>query len=143
MAEEVRITDQLQIPASELRWEFAQSSGPGGQNVNKVATAVRLRFDAIRSPSLPEDVRQRLLHLAGRRARASGEILIEARRFRTQAHNRQDAMDRFLRLLRSAARPPKVRRRTRPTAPSRERRLAAKRRRGSVKGLRRPIEDPD
>jgi ribosome-associated protein len=143
MSDEVRISDQLRIPAGELRWEFAQSSGPGGQNVNKVATAVRLRFDAGRSPSLPEEVRQRLLRLAGRRARASGEVLIEARRYRTQERNRQDAMDRFLLLLRSAAHPPKARRRTRPTALSRERRLAAKRKRGSVKGLRRRIEEAD
>jgi ribosome-associated protein len=120
-AEGIRITDQLWIPARELRWEFARASGPGGQNVNKVATAVRLRFDAARSPSLPEDMRQRLIRLAGKRARSSGEILIEARSYRAQERNRRDALERFIRLLRTAARPPQARRATRPTAASRER----------------------
>jgi ribosome-associated protein len=135
--ESVRVSEQVRIPAGELRWEFARASGPGGQNVNRVASSVRLRFDAARSPSLPEDVRQRLLRLAGHRRTATGEILIEARTHRTQERNRAEAMERFVGLLRRALHPARPRRATRPTAASRERRLDAKRRRAESKHARR------
>ena len=114
-----------------------RASGPGGQNVNKVATAAQLRFDARNSPSLPEDVRQRLLRLAGSRATDEGVIVIEARQFRTQEQNRQDAIDRLVSLIRQAAHRPRPRQPTRPTSESRRRRLEEKRQRGEIKKMRR------
>lgn len=131
------ITDQLSLGESEIQYEFVRAAGPGGQNVNKVATAVQLRFDVAHSPSLPEEVRQRLTRLAGKRLTAEGVLIIEARRFRTQEQNRQDALDRLTGLIRRAAEPPKPRRQTRPTAASQQRRLAGKRRRSEVKHTRR------
>jgi ribosome-associated protein len=117
----------------EIAFEFLRSSGPGGQNVNKVSTAARLRFDVLRSSSLPEDVKQRLVRLAGGKVTSEGVLLIEARRFRTQDKNRQDALERLRDLVRRASVTPKRRKRTRPTANSRERRLQAKRCRAVLK----------
>src|SRR5207342_3612528 len=114
----LEITPNLSIPDDELVERFVRSSGPGGQNVNKVATAVQLRFDAARSPSLPEGVRARLLRLAGRRATREGVIVIDAQRFRTQERNRADALERLLELVRQATVVPKPRRRTKPTRAS-------------------------
>jgi len=125
-------------PASELTFEFSRASGPGGQNVNKVSTAVRLRFDVGRSRSLPEDVRERLVQLAGNRVTRGGVLVIEARRFRTQDRNRQDALERLRHLLARAGRKPKRRKHTRPTAKSRERRLEAKKRQSAIKRARKP-----
>jgi len=125
-------------PAGELTFEFSRASGPGGQNVNKVSTAVRLRFDVGRSRSLPEDVKERLVQLAGNRVTRGGELVIEARRFRTQDRNRQDALERLRHLLARAGRRPKQRERTRPTAKSRERRLEAKKRQSAIKRTRKP-----
>ncbi len=136
----IRVTRTIAIDESEIREEFVRGTGPGGQNVNKVATAVQLRFDAKNSPSLPEDVRGRLLRLAGRRVSAAGELVIKAGRFRTQNRNRQDALDRFLRLVRRAAVRPKPRRATKPSPAVKRRRLAAKRRRGEVKRLRQAVD---
>ncbi len=133
----LRINHHIQIPDSELQEQFVRASGPGGQNVNKVATAVELRFDARRSPSLPEDVRQRLERLAGRRMTREGVIVIQARRYRTQERNRFDARDRLARLIRRAAVPPKPRLKTRPTRGSIERRLRSKAHKSRVKRLRR------
>jgi ribosome-associated protein len=121
----------------DIQFEFMRASGPGGQNVNKVSSAARLRFSALTCAALPEDIRRRLRVLAGRRMGTDGVLTIEARRFRTQGANRQDAIDRLVRLLRQAAEPPPVRRETRVPAGSRIRRLEAKRRRSRAKQVRR------
>jgi len=134
----VRVTRSITVPDSELREAFVRAPGPGGQNVNKVATAVQLRFDAAASVVLPDEVRQRLLRLAGARRTAAGQIVIEAKRYRTRERNRQDARDRLASLIRRAARPPKRRRPTRPTAASRRRRLDEKRKHSKKKQFRRP-----
>ena len=126
----------ITIRPDEIHVEFVRSSGPGGQNVNKVATAVQLRFDARNSQSITPGIRDRLLRLAGRRATSSGEIVIVARRFRTQARNREDALERLLQLIESAAIPPRVRRKSRPTKASKLKRLEGKKRRSQVKKLR-------
>jgi hypothetical protein len=139
----LRATRQVAIEESEVELSFVRASGPGGQNVNKVATAVQLRFDVTGSPSLSEEVRQRLLRLAGQRVSAEGVLVLTARRYRSQERNRQDALARLLELLRKAAVPPKPRRPTRPSRASRERRLGAKRRRGELKQSRRPRGDSD
>jgi ribosome-associated protein len=132
----IRITDRISIDEQELEERFVRASGPGGQNVNKLSTAVQLRFDARRSPSLPDDMRARLERLAGKRLTRGGVIVIIAQRHRTQERNRQDALDRLIELLRAAAVRPVPRRPTRPTKGSRERRLETKKRRSSIKGLR-------
>ncbi len=139
----IKITRTIAIEERELTFEFVRSSGPGGQNVNKVATAVQLRFDAMASPSLPERVKERLPKVAGRRMTSAGVIVIDARRYRTQAGNRQDAVDRLVKLIKKAAARPKRRRATKPTRASRERRLASKKQRGRLKRDRgkRPTAD--
>ena len=132
----IRITDRISIDERELEERFIRSSGPGGQNVNKLATAVQLRFDARRSPSLPEAVRARLERLAGHRLSRDGVIVITAQSYRTQERNRQDALARLVELIERASVAPKPRRPTKPTAGSRERRLASKKNRSTIKGLR-------
>ncbi len=139
----IQITPTLAIGESEVRISFVQASGPGGQNVNKVSTAAQLRFDVAHSPSLPEDVRRRLVRLAGKRMTADGVLLIDARQFRTQERNRQDALDRLVNLIREAAEAPRPRRKTRPPKESKRRRLEAKRRRGQVKRLRGRVSPPE
>jgi ribosome-associated protein len=138
----IRITDAIAIDESELSESFVRASGPGGQNVNKVSTAVQLRFDARRSPSLPEEVRARLERLAGARLTKDGVVIISADRFRTQERNREDALGRLVTLIRRAAETPKPRRATKPTKASRERRLKEKAERSGVKKLRArlPVE---
>ena len=133
----IPVTDTIAISEDELEESFVRASGPGGQNVNKLASAVQLRFDARHSPSLPEGVRERLERLAGSRLTRDGVIVITAQRHRTQERNRQDALDRLIELIRNATFVPKPRRPTRPTKGSRERRLEGKKRRGVIKGLRR------
>ena len=132
----IRITEHIAIDESELSEAFVRASGPGGQNVNKLATAVQLRFDVRNSPALPADVRARLAALAGRRLTQDGVLVIIAQRHRTQERNREDARARLIELIRQAAVAPQRRRPTRPTAASHERRIERKKRRSGVKRLR-------
>ncbi len=134
----ISITPTLNLDENEIEYEFVRAGGPGGQNVNKVATAVQLRFDVAGSPSLPDEVRARLRRLAGKRLTAEGVLIIEAQRFRSQERNREDALDRLVALIRRATEKPKSRRPTRPTAASRQERLESKRRHSRLKHLRRP-----
>ena len=135
----IPITRNLAIDENEIQEEFIRASGPGGQNVNKVATAAQLRFDARHSPSLPEEVRARLIRLAGRRVNADGVLLIEAKRFRTQEQNRADARARLIALIRQAAVEPKARRKTQPTRAAKQRWLEIKQRRSKIKAMRRNV----
>jgi ribosome-associated protein len=137
----IPIDDRLTLDENEIAETFIHASGPGGQNVNKVASAVQLRFDLRQSRSLPEPVLTRLAQLAGHRLSADGVLIITAQRFRSQERNRQDALDRLIALIRRAATPPRPRRPTRPTAASRERRLADKSRRAQVKRQRASAPD--
>lgn len=135
----IHVNDRISIDEHELVWEFVRASGPGGQNVNKVATAVKLRFDVTRSSSLPQDIRKRLISLAGRKVNRQGVLIIDARRFRTQERNRKDAVDRLAGLIRRAAQRPKRRVKTRASAASKRRRLEEKKRRSETKSMRRAV----
>jgi ribosome-associated protein len=139
----IRITDSIALDDGEIDERFVRAAGPGGQNVNKLATAVQLRFDVRQSRSLPPEVRARLERLAGRRLTTEGVLVIIAQRHRTQERNREDARERLIELIRRAAVPPVPRRPTRPTHASRKRRLDSKQRRAKIKRLRgvRPGEE--
>jgi ribosome-associated protein len=133
----------LTIDDADLEEQFVRSSGPGGQNVNKVSTAVQLRFNVAGAKFLSEAWRQQLIEIAGKRMTSDGWLVIEARRFRTQAENREDARERLLELIRLASVQPATRHKTRPTKASKERRLTSKRRRADMKSRRRDVTDDD
>jgi ribosome-associated protein len=139
----IAITPEISIDEREIRFEFIRASGPGGQKVNKSSSAVQLRFNVLGSPSLPDEVRSRLITLAGRRLSEEGILVIEARRFRSQDRNRQDALERLCSLLRQAAREPRRRRHTRPGRAAKDRRLQEKKRRSELKKQRGRPEHRD
>lgn len=139
----IKINPTIAIEENEIHQEFIRASGPGGQNVNKVATTVQIRFDVRNTRSLPDEVRKRLILLARGRMNNSGVLIIDARRFRTQEANRQDAIHRLVELIQKAAQEPQIRYKTRPTYASKMRRLDSKYRRARVKELRRSVSEPD
>ena len=136
----VEITPSIRLNEEELKLNFLRAPGPGGQNVNKVSSAVQLRFNVKASPSVPDGVKQRLARLAGRRITSDGILIIEARQYRTQEQNRQEAIERLRKLLIQASQEPKLRHKTRPGQAVRLRRLEAKHRRGIIKRMRRNAE---
>ena len=129
----LQISPYISIPDTELEEQFVRASGPGGQNVNKVSTAVQLRFNVYASPNLPWDVRDRLVKLGGARINSAGELMITAQRFRTQAQNRADARERLAELIRASLHAPKPRRKTKPSAGAKRRRVESKQRQGQLK----------
>jgi ribosome-associated protein len=133
----VKITPSIQINDEEIELNFIRSPGPGGQNVNKVSSAVQLRFNVQGSPSLPQDVKQRVIKLAGKRLSTEGVLIFEARQYRSQERNRQAALERLVRLILHASEPPKPRHKTRPTRAAILRRLETKRKRSEIKRMRR------
>jgi len=139
----ISVTPEITLNESEIDLDFIHASGPGGQNVNKVATAVKLHFDIINSPSLPEEVKKRLQTLGGKRVTVDGILVLDARRYRTQERNRQDALDRLVSLIRKAVHKPKKRHKTSPTKASRVKRLQEKRNRSVVKQMRQTVDPND
>ena len=136
----IQVNQNILLDENEIQEEFVRASGPGGQNVNRVSTAVQLRFDIVNSASLPEDVRRRLLRLGGRRVTRDGILIIDARRFRTQEANRRDARRRLIELVKKAAEKPKPRHKTKPTSASKHKRLAEKQRRSRIKQHRQSVD---
>lgn len=133
----IEVTSSVKIDESEIQFDFIRASGPGGQNVNKVSSAVQLRFDVVNSPSLPAEVKERLIKLAGSRMTENGMLIIEAKRYRSQEQNRLDAVQRLVTLIQKAAEPPKKRKPTRPSVTARAARLGAKRQHGELKRTRK------
>ena len=139
----IYITDKISISKNELQEEFVRASGPGGQNVNKVATAVQLRFDVINSQNLSEDVKMRLIKIAGNKMTDGGVLMIDSREYRTQNRNREEALNRLVELIKIAAVKPKKRKKTRPSKASKEKRLQSKKQRGALKTLRKNVDIND
>jgi ribosome-associated protein len=139
----IRINSYITIEEDDLRWDFVRSGGPGGQNVNKVATAVQLRFDVTGSQSLPQEIKERLKRLAGKRMTTEGVLIIKAQRFRSQERNRTDALERLQEIITEAARKPRHRIRTRPSASSRIQRLESKHKMAAKKGMRHTVVNED
>jgi len=139
----IYITDKISISKNELQEEFVRASGPGGQNVNKVATAVQLRFDVINSQNLPEDVKMRLIKIAGNKMTDGGVLMIDSREYRTQNRNREEALNRLVELIKIATVKPKKRKKTRPPRASKEKRLQIKKHRGALKTLRKNVDIND
>ncbi|MGK5092302.1 alternative ribosome rescue aminoacyl-tRNA hydrolase ArfB [Deltaproteobacteria bacterium TL4] len=137
----IEITKKISIDEKELHEEFIRASGPGGQNVNKVSTAVRLRFDVCRSASLSDEVRERLTKLSGKKLTEEGILIIEAQRFRTQERNRRDALERLIKLILKAIEKPKARKKTKPTKQSKESRLKEKKHHGEAKQRRKTVSN--
>ena len=135
----IQVTPAISIDENDIRWSFVRASGPGGQHVNKTASAVQLRFTVAPNPNLPPDVRRRLIQIAGHRMAADGTLVIDARRFRSQTRNREDALDRLIGLIQKAAHPPARRKKTRLPPSAIRRRLEAKHRRGTLKRQRRAV----
>ena len=135
----IRVSDDIALDENELHLEFVRASGPGGQNVNKVSSAVQLRFNVSQSACLTPEVKARLLQVAGRKVAADGVVVIQARRFRSQEQNRVDAINRLVALIQKAAVAPKIRRKTKPSTAARERRLKQKHQRSQVKQTRKPV----
>lgn len=137
----LEVNDRIRIPDEEFSWSFVRSGGPGGQNVNKVASKAVLRWNVVASPSLPDDIKARLRQQQGRRITVDGDLLLTSQRYRDQERNRLDCLEKLGDMLRAAAVKPKVRRKTKPSRGSRERRLAAKKRRSAIKESRRGRDD--
>ena len=139
----IYITENISISENELQEDFVRASGPGGQNVNKVSTAVQLRFDVVNSPSLPEDVKNRLIKLAGSKMTDDGILIIDSREYRTQNRNRAGALNRLVELIKKASEKPKRRIKTKPTKGAKEKRLQGKKQRSAVKTLRKSVDIHD
>ncbi|RKX66460.1 MAG: aminoacyl-tRNA hydrolase [Tenericutes bacterium] len=135
----IHITPTIAIKENEIKFDFIRASGPGGQNVNKLSTAVQLRFDVKNSPALSDGIRSRLVHLAGRRITEHGILIIEAKRFRSQKQNRKNAINRLIKLIRKASEKPKTRINTKPSLASKKRILEAKKHRAKIKKMRQPV----